>query len=199
MVDADDGLIDDLEDKDKLIPSTAGRAGDWKVNKDDKDTALSFPKDDLPVNKGGADKSKTAATMKGKTGTVEGAWGASLGITLNNFQPYDASKYDGISFYAKVGPKSTTAVRLQFADGQTVPDGGICKACWNHFGKDLTLTKDWKKYTVSFAELAQMEGWGDPRPPSVDAKRLMQILWAVSGKGTDFDVWVDQVKFLKCK
>jgi endoglucanase len=120
-------------------------------------------------------------------------------VTLNNAQPYDGSKYAGVSFFAKVGKKSTKAVRFNLADAQTVDQGGLCTQCWNHFGKDLTLTPEWKKYTVSFGELIQQDGWGDPRPPNIDATRLWQLVWHVTEKGADFDVWVDQVQFLACK
>jgi hypothetical protein len=51
---------------------------------------------------------------------------------------------------------------------------------------------------VSFAELAQRSGWGDPRPPSVDPKQLVSISFAVDG-GQEFDVWVDDVQFVACK
>jgi hypothetical protein len=137
--------------------------------------------------------------MKGKIGKEEGAWGAILSITLSNYQAYDGSKYAGVSFYAKHGAKSTPTLRFNVPDGQTVQAGGICKQCWNHFGKDITLTPQWKQYTVSLAELTQGQGWGDPRPPTVDPARLWQLAWHVSEKGADFDIYVDQVRLMKCK
>ena len=80
----------------------------------------------------------------------------------------------------------------------THQDAGKCKACWNHFRKDMTLTNDWAEYTVSFAELQQRPGWGDPRPPSVDPTQVLSVSFAVEG-GQPFDIWVDDVQFLACK
>ena len=78
---------------------------------------------------------------------------------------YNASKYAGIAFKAKVGsPDSTRNVRLKIADVNTRKDAGICKTCWNHFGKDLAMTPEWKEYRVTFSGAAQAAGWGDPRP-----------------------------------
>jgi hypothetical protein len=200
FVDAPEGLIDDGEDGDKELAAQGGRAGGWGIGSDDKGTTVTIPaKDNFAMQKGGAEKSKMAARMQGKVGSGEGAYGASMTATLNNWQAYDASKFDGISFWAKAGPKSTKTVRLRMADAQTIPQGGICKACWNHFGKDVELTGDWKKYTVSFADLAQQDGWGDPRPPSLDSQRIWSVEWSVGGAGADFDIWVDNVRFVQCK
>ena len=56
---------------------------------------------------------------------------------------------------------------------------GICKACWNHFGKDLTLTPEWKEYRVTFSGAAQEPGWGDPRPQAVTPSKLIALNWQV--------------------
>ena len=61
-------------------------------------------------------------------------------------------------------PESTRKARFKIADINTHKDAGICKACWNHFGKDLTLTTEWKEYRVTFSGAEQEPGWGDPRP-----------------------------------
>ncbi len=191
---AADGLVDDLEDNNAAEPNTAGRAGNWGTASDDKGTVVT-PKGDFTPSPGGAAGSKYAAHMSGKVGTGE-AWGASMSVALNNWQAYDGSKYAGLRFWAKAGAGSTN-VRVRLSDGQSVPEGGICKQCWNDFGKDLQLTSDWKEYTVTFAELAQQQGWGEPFP-HLDASRLWSVQWAVGDKGKDFDVWVDNVEFLSC-
>jgi hypothetical protein len=84
-------------------------------------------------------------------------------------------------------------------DVSTVPQGNLCKeACWNHFGKEVSLDAKWKKVTVAFAELAQLDGWGNPHPAHIDASKLYGLKWSV-GAGQEFDIWIDQIKFLKCK
>jgi len=79
--------------------------------------------------------------------------------------PYDASKYDGISFWAKIDSGSY-GLRVAFPDKDTLPDGGLCEGsapenqCWDHYGYRITnLTTEWTKYTVSFSSLTQ-DGWG---------------------------------------
>ncbi len=193
---ASDGLIDDLEDNNGAEPTTAGRAGNWGTASDDKGTTVT-PKGDFKPSPGGAGGSKYAAHMSGKTGAGDDAWGATMNVALNNWQAYDGSKYAGLRFWAKAGAGSTSNVRIRISDGQTVPEGGLCKQCWNDFGKDLQLTNEWKEYTVSFAELAQQQGWGEPYP-HLDASRLWSVQWAVGEKGKDFDVWVDNVEFVTC-
>jgi endoglucanase len=112
--------------------------------------------------------------------------------------PYDASKYAGIAFWAKRGENSTPKVRLKVPDSNTDPDGGVCTECFNDFGADLTLTEQWKKYTVPFAAMKQMEGWGSPAPSSIDKSKLFGLQWQVVAQGVSYDVWVDDVQFTGC-
>jgi len=113
---------------------------------------------------------------------------------------YDAAKYAGVSFLAKAGEKSGSVVRLKIADVNTHPDGKVCKdGCYNDFGKDLNLSHDWQEFKVSFAELKQQDGWGDPRPPSITPGKLVQIAWHLSTPGADFDLWLDDIRFLDCQ
>ena len=114
---------------------------------------------------------------------------------------YDASKYAGISFKARVDESSTRKVRFKIGDVNTHKDGNVCKdnGCWNHFGKDLVLTPKWKEYTLLFTEAAQEEGWGSPRPSSVTPSKLISLDWTVKGGLGEFGVWLDDVTFLDCK
>ena len=73
----------------------------------------------------------------------------------------------------------------------------MCKQCYNDFGKDLTVTPEWKKYEVPFAEMTQEAGWGEPRP-AIDAAHLFQLQWQVKEAGADFDIWVDKIEFIGC-
>jgi len=79
----------------------------------------------------------------------------------------------------------------------THPDGGICKTCWNHFGQDLSLTPEWKPYTVLFTGARQEEGWGAPRPTALSPDKLITINWTI-GPGQTYDMWFDDVTFLEC-
>jgi hypothetical protein len=111
---------------------------------------------------------------------------------------YDASKYAGVAFKAKVGPGSSSAVRLKIADVNTHKDAGVCTACWNHFGKDLTIGTEWKEYRVTFSGAAQEPGWGTPRPAALTPTKLVALNWGI-GPGNSYDLWIDDVTFLECE
>jgi endoglucanase len=199
MVPAADGLIDDLEDNDNRVSQIAGRGGYWWAAKDDKGSTIE-PIGELKMSEGGAHGSKYALRVSGKTASGENAWGSVVGFRIAQNGLYDASKYAGVSFFAKVGDKSTSAVRLKVADVNTHPDGQVCKdACYNDFGKDFTFGHDWQEYQVSFAEMKQQDGWGDPRPPSITPNELVQIAWHLITPGADFELWLDDVRFTDCQ
>jgi hypothetical protein len=194
-----DGLIDDFEDENGQLSQMGGRDGYWWTKHDDKGSTIE-PDPFIP-SEGGADGSGLALRATGKT-AIGGsdAWGAGFGVDMliRKKTVYDASKYVGISFKAKVGELSTRQIRFSIGDANTHPDIGICKECWNHFGKDLTLTNQWKEYIVLFSELQQKPGWGDPRPAGLTPGKLVAIDWAIAG-GQSFDLWIDDIQFLDCK
>ena len=85
---------------------------------------------------------------------------------------------------------------MTVGDVNTDPAGNICKdKCYNEFGVDLTLTEKWQKYTIPFSAMTQQPYWGEPRP-SIDPSKVFGIGWKISGGGTAFDVWVDDVQFV---
>lgn len=199
LVPAKDGLVDDLEDNNNQVLQVAGRGGYWWAAHDDKGSTID-PSGEVKMAEGGVTGSKYAVHVAGKNASGEGAWGANVGLRLVHGQPYDASKYAGISFFAKVGEKSGSTIRLKVADVNTHPDGKVCKdACWNDFGKDFSFSREFQEYKVSFAELKQQDGWGDPRPPSITPTQLIQIAWSMTTPGADFDLWLDDIRFLDCQ
>jgi len=190
---AEDGLIDDFEDNDNQIAKIADRGGYWFTSHDPNGSTI----DPTPfaISAGGAGSEK-GLHVYGQTSSDSAAWGSLVGASFVEQGVYDASKYSGISFKAKVGPKSTKNIRFQVGDVNTHPDGGVCKNCWNHFGKDLQLTDDWKEYRISFAELQQQPGWGD-RFPALTPTKLIAFYWAIS-PAKSFDLWIDDIRFLEC-
>jgi hypothetical protein len=200
LVPAQNGLIDDAEDDDARVTLIEGRDGYWWTAHDDLGSVIE-PSGSMRTTEGGAGNSKRAMRVTGKNaqGAPDKAWGTVLGFRLAQSKLYDASKYAGISFMAKAGDKSSSLVRLKVADVNTHPDGKVCKeACYNDFGKDYALTREWQKFEVSFADMKQQEGWGDPRPPAITPSELVQVSFHFSTPGADFDVWIDDVKFLDC-
>jgi hypothetical protein len=199
-----DELISDFENDNSLAP-VGGRQGGWYTYGDD--VGMFFKSSGYDIGEGNPNCSATGSLHVKGTGFA--MWGAATGVDwkprpgdgdggYGEKMTYDASAYRGISFWAKVGPKSIKKMRVNFPDIDTHPDLGSCKTCWNHFMKEVELTTDWQEYQISFKELAQRAGWGEPRPKSVQPNQLYALTFAMEGGG-DFELWVDDVKFLQCR
>jgi hypothetical protein len=201
LVPVADGLVDDFEDGDNQGTLEAGRDGYWYTAHDSLGSDFEIPAQGFSTSEGGAD-STTAVHIKGKTGSSgDQSWGIELGLNFKNSQGefYDASKYTAIAFQAKNGSKDADRkVRVSLADENTHPSGAVCTACYNHFNSNIELTTDWKEYTLAFDDLRQRPYWGAPRPERVTSSKLVNLNFQMGG-GKDFDLWVDDVRFLECK
>jgi endoglucanase len=195
------GQIDDFEDNNNQTNVLEGRGGYWYTFVDKVGSTV-WPEageagGTFAPSEGGHN-SKYAGEFKGKIGTGSIVFGA-LGM---NFQDpkamYDASKYEGITFFAKRGANSTGKVRLKVPDVSTDPEGGMCSECFNDFGADLNLTEQWQRIVLPFREMKQMEGWGAPRKAHIDPAKLFGMQWQVNVPGSDYDIFIDNVGFI-CK
>ncbi len=195
MQPAPDGLFDDFEDGTNQVSLLAGRSGYWWVAHADH-AKIEIPGPEFRTVDGGPHGSKRAVHFAGQT-DMQDEWGASLGGNFLGGGFYDASKYAGIAFKIKGTPKSF--VRFKVPDVNTHPDGSVCqKECWNAFGKTLELKADWQDVELAFGDLKQLEGWGSPRPPTVNTAKVKHLEWAVD-QGEKFDFWIDDIKLLSCK
>jgi hypothetical protein len=195
MQPAADGLFDDFEDGTSQVALEGGRNGYWWVAHAEH-AVIEIPGPEFRVVDGGPKGSKKAAHFVGQSDARD-QWGASLGGNFLGGGFYDASKYAGVAFKLKGKPKSF--LRFKVHDVNTHPDGSICtKECWNAFGKTIELKGDWQDVELSFADLKQLEGWGSPRPPSLNTTKVKHLEWAVD-QGEQFDFWLDDVKLLACK
>jgi len=190
-------LIDDLNDGDRFIPSINGRVGAWSDSHDNSPNSKMYPDPNtgfVPTDTGDACR-KFAAYVYGGGYVISGA---SFWFGLGS--PYDASKYKGISFWAKIDSGATSVVRVAFPDKDTQPDANICQsgvtsgstACLDHYLSRVTLTTTWTKYTVSFSQLLQ-EGWGHTGT-AFDPASLYQVQFQIPVNAT-FGVWIDDVAF----
>jgi len=203
-VPAADGLVDDFEDDNTQLAKLDGRDGYWFPNADKEGAKFTDPPSgsQLKWADEGANGSTKSLHIAGSTKKgSDQAYGVEIGANLISTKGslYDASRYVGVSFMAKVGAKSTKKVRFNLGDVNTHPDLGTCKSCWNHFRKDVELTTEWKEYQVSFKEMKQRDGWGEPRPKSVTPKELYSLTFAFDGTGEEFELFVDDIQFLECK
>jgi hypothetical protein len=193
---AADGLIDDLEDGNHQVVALAGRDGYWFTSKAPSAT-IKIPVGDFKPVAGGPAGSKQMAYFSGTT-AYKDSWGAVIGVGfLASGGFYDASKYAGIGFKIK-GSKAGLNVRLKLPDAASLPEGGLCKECWNSFGKELILTSEWQDVALQWSELTQQPDWGVPRPPQINPAKLKNAEWSLY-PGVEFDFNVDDVHFLECE
>jgi len=146
---------------------------------------------------GGAQGSRCAWNLRGKLADANIVF---VGLGMNMSDPkaaYDASRYAGVTFFARRSPGTSARVRVHFPDWNTDPDGAICRECFNDFGADITVTEQWTQYTLRFESLEQLPGWGSPRPQHVDSSRLFGIQFRVVDRDVPFDVWIDDLAFIE--
>jgi hypothetical protein len=147
------------------------------------------------------------------TGTNLTGWGAALAAEVNNGCPFDASKYGGITFFAKgtsdvaegmnkllvlVGnPEDLPKSAGGFCDDAAVP---VDPACYARHRVTIDLTSDWKQYTIA---------WADLQPPSYfttgaafGSNRVTDVVFNASGPfpavtpAATFDWWIDDLSFV---
>lgn len=187
----DQATIDDLEDGDTQTLKVEGRGGYWYSMVDQYGSTLTPQqfKPDAPGHEG----SKHAAHMFGQL--APGAPGvypyAGLGAGLAENGTYDASRYQGFTFWAK-GPGK---IRFEVPDAYTSPKGGWCTDCYNDFGIEIALIDGWAQYTVLFDWLLQKPNWGDRRP-QITPEELVAVEWEFSSQDRAFDVWIDDIAFI---
>lgn len=195
---ADLELVDQMEDGDGSINFTAGRAGVWFPFNDDTGTQFpgtkleSFPMSALDPPRS---DSRYAAHSYGSGFSK---WGSGIGFDMRVQQPYDASTYSGVAFWARRAPGTTSALRLAVLDGATSPLGGKCNfdagLCHDDFGRDLELGTGFHFFSFAWAELSQ-RGWSGNILPAVDTTQIYGLRFQ-SEPNVDFDFWIDDVLLL---
>jgi hypothetical protein len=205
----DPEAIDDMEDNDAQITPASGRNGYWYVGNDGTASGTQEPAIGMfkmfKLPDGELPDSTYAAHMK-----VEGftLWGAVLGFNFNQQlgkpQPYDASEFCGVSYWGKAA--AATTLRFRLPDGDTHPEGKVCtdggpagEACYDHFGTSAAFTTTWQKFTVMFASLEQIGTGYHPEDMMFKADQMFGLEWALPGSGKAYEIWVDDVSFLKCQ
>ena len=192
--------VDDAEDDNNQILSHKGRGGYWYTYADKLGTQVSPAAGaKFTMASGGAAGSTHAARLAGNVSSAGEVTFAGMGFSFTDpKRAYDASAFTGVSFWARADGDSATAVRLKVPDAHTDPAGGACTACFNDFGADLTLTRTWTRYTVPFASMKQLDGWGSPHPAAIDVTKLYGLQWQVVTPGAHVDLWVDDIQFTGC-
>ncbi|MGH1346411.1 MAG: hypothetical protein ACRBN8_32895 [Nannocystales bacterium] len=195
-------VIEDSEDNDHRLLEHGGRGGYVYTFLDEAGSTVEPVAGRLGGTfsqaVGGANGSLHAARFQGKTaaGTIVFA-----GYGLNFVDPkapYDASAYEGITFFARRSANSGASLRVKIPDVSTDAEGGQCTECFNDFGKAVELEEHWQQFVVPFDSMKQMPGWGAPRPGSIDSAAIYGVQFQFNAAQTEFDIWIDDVSFYGC-
>ncbi len=198
--------IDDMEDGDPEIVVSGGRNGYWYAGGDLTVGATTDP----PSTKyamaqlAASDRSTYAAHLKA-VGFND--WGSVMGFNFteqSGVKPYDASAFCGVQFWGKAA--AATNVRVRIPDIDTHQEGMVCKpvgaagtACYDHFGAQAAFTTAWKSFTIKFTDVMQIGTGYHPADGKIKTAKLFALEWALPGLGKTWEIWVDDVEFIKCK
>jgi endoglucanase len=195
-------VIDDGEDNNHRVLVQSDRGGYMYTFVDDSGSTITPTAGSqggvFAFHIGGANGSMLGARFYGKLAAGDLVF-AGYGMNLKEPKDgFDASAYDGISFFARREPNTLPKMRLKVPDTNTDGEGGVCTECYNDFGMDINVTEDWEQYIVPFAEMTQMPYWGNPRPTAVESKALYAVQFQVNSPGATYDLWVDDITFYGC-
>lgn len=196
-------LVDGFEDEDITLEQTSGRGGVWYLFHDATTGTMgpsplkTSPLTDAPAELGAFALNITA------TGFTD--YGSGLGVDFRaGKKVYDASKYTGIRFWARVGEGKNTRHRVQIADVNTDALGKHCDPaatavegtkCDDHYGVNAVFTTTWTQYSYRFDELSQI-GWGYPGDPELKLDPSAVYGLQVTAKAKlNVDLWLDQIEF----
>ena len=196
-------LIDDFESGDGKVAQEEGRNGQWLLSTD-KMTGASI---DAGAFTGATDAATSTAGVSSlcvADGLYSGhfvavastEWGAMWTADFHApipAQPYDGSKYGGLSFWAGFdaanGPPASIRVGLVTMD--TAWNGGICSTyCMDFHGIEVTPGTAWQRFEIRFDDLKQ-QGWGDVQAPLKRDQLVGFVLWPNHA----CDLWIDDIRF----
>jgi hypothetical protein len=189
--------IDDMEDGRGRICTPSDRVGVWYSFNDRGQAGVQWPAETTPgtptetsLIPGGRGASTRAIHTYGSGYRY---WGAGVGIDLNfdgtSYRTYDASRYQGVHFWARSSRANQTInFRIGTASTTAIKYGGTCgnKAeaeCPGPRPVTLGLAAEWREFTVPFGDL-QIAGQRD---------RLTNIQFM---SRYDFDFWIDDLSFV---
>ena len=196
---AADANIDNLEDGDNTV--TMPRIGYWYTY-NDKTGCTQTPAPDMTgaVPFVPAPGQGNAGSIGARTnGMGCTSWGAGMGVDLANCNmksnPYDATAFNGISFWYK----STTPIRMMVGTLANLPSaqGGGCTdpeaMCFNHHGMDLGAAPSGMAVSATFTTLSQVYGTNR----AFMKNQILNIQFQANQEATaaGFDFTVDDLVF----
>jgi hypothetical protein len=179
-------LVDDFEDSNELVALLEARNGYW-VTVTDTDPAVSESVLLPSVRPDATAGNRSALRLSGPRRMK---WGASVQVELGP-TCYDASAYRGIAFDV-LGPGRVYA-GVREVDAVPVERGGTCRSgCYESHLEAVDGTSHWTHHEVVWADLHQR---GSVRP--VNPRRLSGLEFLVRPEDTPYDLWIDDVSFLR--
>jgi hypothetical protein len=186
--------VDDMEDGDEQILMLGGRTGAWFSYSDGRGVLV--PDEGDPVTMSAVNGRLNSflglhVTAVGFSDPAsEADFGAGFGCNFSvrgGRQPYNASQYSGISFYGRAANEVTLLVLLPTP--QTEVDAG-CIHCQTEYSTEIVVTSEWQEFSLPFSEFfLGADGGAD----SVDPAHIYGVSFQRAG---DFNVWIDDVKFV---
>jgi hypothetical protein len=116
-----------------------------------------------------------------------------LAPTVSGDQPYDGSKYGGLSFWAGFDAANgkPSSIRVGVVTPETTWNGGACeKFCMDFHGIEVSPDTTWSRFAIRFEELRQ-QGWGDVQAPLRPERLIGFVVWP----NHPCDLWLDDVRF----
>ena len=193
--------IDDMEDGTGHICRGANRDGVWYAFNDGDGTQWPAPTTpgipiETSVVPGGRGQSQRAVHTYGSANQWAGI-GLDLAFDGTSYDVYDASAYDGITFWARgdscidarIGTVPTTST--QWGGTCTLDTPPVGEGCVPHFSY-IMLSDDWMQYWVPFDRLSDaLEG--DQTRVEFGPSELTNVQFRVGGGA--FDFWIDDIAF----
>jgi hypothetical protein len=147
----------------------------------------------FPMSDGGY-----AGTAAHVTGTVAAGDYAQLGMNMcYGSDPFDASAYDGISFWAKAA--TTLPIYVKIAQENNDPHWTYCEktgSCYYYPKLAVTIGTTWTRYVVPFSALvADPQPDAGPVPVTPAAVKHFQFSFQPGA----FDFWIDEVYLVRAK
>lgn len=190
-------VLDDMEELGAQRCTSGGCLRTWYTVNDGSPGGTQVPQPGTPSAPEAIVDGSASGVAMHMTGSGFSAWGATLGLRVSTerLEPFDASRYAGVTFAAK--GKIDGPIRLALLINELVPveAGGSCRSeladCFKYHGVELAITSTWQRYRVSFGELQREDCWHGGFNPS----QLVGIEFSVPDPHSlnSFELWVDDV------
>ncbi len=186
-------MIDDFDDRDLESLAVDNRGGGWYAYDDgtpDAQLLMGTENDDSTEGAGNGVLQVIGDVFDDFSG---------VGVVLrwtetgNEYCSYDASLYEGITFWAR--GRGNVRVALQNPSVRSREFGGECPddaGCFDSHGTNILLTEQWTQFQVSFADVDQA-GWGLDVGEFVPDE-LFVIEYQFT-PGVDYELWLDELAF----